>query len=251
MSASERHICSMYDVTVLGSVAYHSNFLPAAFSASVRFLGAQSAPHTVTRPPSEATGTNLYLRPIRSSTSTDSSVLISLALVSATGSPTALPSAVAYSTRPMPYLVSRIWPNSHRSPSPSASAGASISPGRWPTSTNAWPSATHSSTLSPTFGPALGASAPSSALLSVLALRNAITSVSDRSAQLPVTACRRQTPRKGPLHRGLHRYPQTSSSLSFDCRTRPCGRTGRGRARSASARSPRAGRAGLRWTRPS
>src|SRR5688572_4630422 len=176
MSASERHICSMYDVTVLGSVAYHSNFLPAAFSASVRFLGAQSAPHTVTRPPSEATGTNLYLRPIRSSTSTDSSLLIELARVSATGRPTALPSAVEYSTRPMPYFVRRIWPNSHRSPSPSASAGASISPVRWPASTNACPRATHSSMLSPTLSAAaVGASAPSPGRLSVFALRNAIT----------------------------------------------------------------------------
>src|SRR5687768_13296212 len=183
MSASERHICSMNDVTVLGSVAYHSNFLPAAFSASSRFLAVQSAPHTVTRPPSEATGTNLYLRATRSSSSTESSLLMSLPLVSATGRPTALPSAVAYSTRPTPYLVSRIWPNSHRSPSPSPSAGASISPDRWPASTRAWPSATHSSTLSPTFSAvAVGASAPSPARLSVLDLRNAITFRSDHSA---------------------------------------------------------------------
>ena len=76
MSASERHICSMNDVTVLGSVANHSNFLPAAASASARFFGVQSAPHTVTRPPSEATGTNLNLRAMRSSSSTDSSLLI-------------------------------------------------------------------------------------------------------------------------------------------------------------------------------
>ena len=99
-SASERYICSMNEATVLSSEAFHTNFWPAADSASARVLAEQSAAQTVTLPPSSATGMNLSLRATFSSSSTASSLSMSRPLVSATGRPTARPSAAAYSTRP-------------------------------------------------------------------------------------------------------------------------------------------------------
>ena len=50
MSASERQICSMNDWTVLGSVANHSNFWPAAASAASRRAFDGSAENTTSLP---------------------------------------------------------------------------------------------------------------------------------------------------------------------------------------------------------